>query len=73
MFGNQWDQYLSGVLRAYRNTPHESSRGKPSYLHIGIDWRTPTEAAFLPQTTSEVIDMLDYREKMTISLSWQKN
>ena len=23
--GNQWDRYLSTVLWAYRNTPHESS------------------------------------------------
>ena len=28
-FGNQWDRYLSGVLRAYRNTPHESSAEPP--------------------------------------------
>ena len=67
-FGNQWDQYLSGVLWAYRNTPHESSGEKPSYLLMGIDCRTPTEAAFLPPTVREVIDVSDYREKMTISL-----
>ena len=25
-FGNQWDRYLSGVLWAYRNTPHETTK-----------------------------------------------
>ena len=24
-YGNQWDQYLYGVLYAYCNTPHEST------------------------------------------------
>ena len=51
---------------------HESSGEKPSYLLMGIDCRTPTEAAFLPPTASEVIDVSDYREKMTISLSSAK-
>ena len=46
-FGSQWDRYLSGVLWAYRNTPHESTGEKPSYLLFGIDCRTPTEAAYL--------------------------
>ena len=31
-FGNQWDTYLSGVLWAYRNTPHTSTGEKPSFL-----------------------------------------
>ena len=47
-FGVQWDRYLSGVLWAYRNTPHESTGEKPSFLLFGIDCRTPTEAALLP-------------------------
>ena len=31
-FGKQWDQYLPGLLWAYRNTPHDSTGEKPSYL-----------------------------------------
>ncbi len=46
-FGKQWDRFLSGVLYAYRNTPHESTGEKPSYLLFGTDLRSPTEAAFL--------------------------
>jgi len=31
-FGMQWDTYLHGALWAYRNTPHSSTREKPSFL-----------------------------------------
>ena len=31
-FGAQWDRYLPGVLWAYRNTPHDSTGEKPSFL-----------------------------------------
>ena len=31
-FGVQWDTYLGGVLWAYRNTIHESTGEKPSFL-----------------------------------------
>ena len=31
-FGSQWDQYLSGILFAYRNVPHDSIGEKPSLL-----------------------------------------
>ena len=43
-FGTQWDKYLPGILWAYRNTPHEATGEKPSYLLFGLDCRTPTEA-----------------------------
>ena len=33
----QWDQYLSGVLWAYRNTPHSSTGEKSSILLFGFD------------------------------------
>ena len=53
-YGNQWDQCLPNVLWAYRNTPHESTGEKPSFLLFGWDLRRvrvrvtlPTEAAFL--------------------------
>ena len=68
-FGSQWDRYLSGVLWAYRNTPHESTGEKPSYLLFGIDCRTPTEAAYLPPTPLHPADVSDYREELTLSLS----
>lgn len=39
-FGTQWDKYLSGILWAYRNTPHDSTGEKPSFLLFGIDCRS---------------------------------
>ena len=36
-FGNQWDRYLPGVLWAYRNTPHEATKEKLSYLLFDFD------------------------------------
>lgn len=68
-FWVQWDRLLSGVLWAYRNTPHESTHEKPSYLLFGFDCRTPTEAALLPLTEIEPTDVMDYREELTMSLS----
>ena len=47
-FGMQWDKYLSGVLWAYRNTPHSTTGEKPSFLLFGFDCRSPTEAALFP-------------------------
>ena len=47
-FGNQWDRYLPGLLWAYRNTLHESTGEKPSFLLYGLDSRSPTKAAFIP-------------------------
>ena len=67
--GAQWDQYLSGVLWAYRNTPHSSTGEKPSYLLFGFDCRSPTESALLPAKSLGVTDVSDYREQMVLSLS----
>ena len=36
-FGVQWDTHLSGVLFAYRKTPHSSTGEKPSFLLYGFD------------------------------------
>jgi len=58
-YGNQWDKYLYSVSYAYHNTPHESSGEKPSYLLYGMDCRTPTEAAFVPPTRSNLSDVTD--------------
>ena len=61
-FGMQWDTYLHRVLWAYRNTPHESTGEKPSFLLHGHDCRSPTEAALLP---SSRLDVEDYRKEMS--------
>ena len=68
-FGTQWDQYLPGVLWAYRNTPHESTGEKPSFLMYGIDCRSPTEATFLPTDELQPTDVSDYREELMLSLT----
>ena len=68
-FGVQWDKYLPGVLWAYRNTPDESIGEKPSFLLFGMDCRTPTEAALLPQTQLMPTEVEDYREEVILSLS----
>ena len=68
-FGSQWDRYLPGVLWAYRNTPHEVTGEKPSFLLFGFDLRTPTEAALLPTTPLEPTTVTDYREHVILSLS----
>ena len=67
--GAQWDQYLSRVLWAYRNTPHSSTGEKPSYLLFGFDCCSPTESALLPAKSLGVTDVGDYREQMVLSLS----
>ena len=68
-FGMQWDTYLHGVLWAYRNTPHESTGEKPSFLLYGHDCCSPTEAALLPSSRLEPVDVEDYREEMVVALS----
>ena len=68
-FGGQWDRFLPGVLWAYRNTPHESTREKPSFLLFGMDLRSPTEAALLPLDPVSPCDLDDYREELIVSLS----
>lgn len=68
-FGSQWDQYLHGVLWAYRNTPHESTHEKPSFLLFGVDCRYPTEAALLPPTPVELANVDENREELILSLS----
>ena len=68
-FGAEWDTYLPGVLWAYRNTPHTSTGEKPSYLLFGYDCRSPTEAALLPATSHESVDISNYRKELVVILS----
>ena len=68
-FGVQWDRLLSGVVWAYRNTPHEATQEKPSYLLFGLDCRTPTEAAMLPPSAVQLTEVSTYREELTVSLT----
>ena len=68
-FGKQWDQFLPGVLWAYRNTLHDSTLEKPSFLLFGVDLRSPTEAALLPPRDFEGADLTDYWEELVLSLS----
>jgi len=61
-FSTQLDHYLSGVLWVYRNTPHESTKEKMSYLLFGTDCCTPTETTFLPKEPMEHIDVEEYKK-----------
>ena len=72
-FGTQWDRYLPGVLWAYRNTPHDSTGEKLSFLLLGHDCRTPTEACYLPDTPAQVTSVEDYREELVLSLTSARN
>ena len=64
---------VSGILWAYRNTPHSSTGEKPSYLLFGFDCRFPSEAALLPSTPLNVMDVPDYREELVLTLSNARN
>lgn len=68
-FGKQWDTFLPGVLWAYRNMPHESTKEKPSFLLFGLDCKSPTETALLPPEHPDPVNMEDYREQLIVSLS----
>ena len=68
-FGTQWDTYLPGVLWVYRNTIHEATSEKLSVLLFSIDCWTPTEAALLPSSPLEPVDITDYHRKLILSLS----
>ena len=72
-FRTQWDKYLSGLLWAYRNTPHESTGEKPSCLLFGVNCRTPFESALLPPSSLNPTDVTEYREELALSLSSARN
>ena len=56
----QCDKYLCGVLRAYRNIPHESTQDKLLFLLFRIDHHHPTEAAFMLYTLMDIVVVTDY-------------
>ena len=60
---------LPGVLFTYRNTPHESSGEKPSFLAFGVDPRTPPDSAWMSSAPLLPTDLSDYREQLIGSLS----
>ena len=69
VYGKQWDNYLHGLLWAYRNTPHEATGEKPSFLLYGRDCCYPIEAAFLPSAEVEMADLADYRQELALTLT----
>ena len=54
---------------AYRNTPHETTGEKPYLLVLGMDCRTPSEAALLPPSPVESTAVDTYREELILNLS----
>ena len=65
----QWDTYLPGVLWAYRNSPHDVTGEKPSFLLFGMDLRTPSQAALLPPSPSQRTTVEEYKHGLLVSLS----
>ena len=64
---NQWDKFLPGVL--YRNTHHDSTGEKPSFLLFGVDCRSLSEAAYLKPADTYPVDINDYREELQVSVT----
>ena len=64
------DQSRTGFYLGYSGlieTPHDSTREKPSFLLFGIDSRSPTDAALIPPQDSQATgteDISDYREEL---------
>ena len=62
------DTYLPEIVYAYRNSPHDSTGEKPSFLLFGFDCRLPSEAALLEPVELQPTDVSDYREELVLSL-----
>ena len=52
-----------------RNTPHEATSEKPSFLLFGMDCRTPSQAAYLKPTDLHPTDVDDYRTVMKLAIT----
>ena len=69
-YGVQWDNHLPALLWAYRNTQHDSTGEKPSFLLFGWDCRSPLEASLLPVSdNTQYTTVADYREELVHTLS----
>ena len=68
-YGIHWDKHLPGILWAYRNTPHDTTGEKPSFLLFGWDCKFPSEAALLPPDGAQPMIVADYRQELIESLS----
>ena len=68
-FGAQWDRHLAGLLWAYRNTPHDSTGEKPSFLLFGWDCKSPLESTLLPAEPVQPTTVEDYREELMLTLA----
>ena len=73
-FGCGWDMYLPQLLFAYRTKPHETAGESSFYLLYGRDTKLPTETAFTQPWSPYLIDIEDYRTKLTVGLteSWKQ-
>ena len=71
-YGNQWDRYLARILWAYRNTPHETTGEKPSFLLFGMNC-SPTEAELSPLPNQYETDVMAFRAELMESLSFARN
>ena len=65
----QWDQYLPGLLWAYRNTPHTFTGEEILFLLFGIDCRSTIESSYLPTSKISQTDVSDYCQELMHSLS----
>lgn len=68
-FGAQWDKHLPGLLWAYRNTPHDSTGEKPSFLLFGWDCKSPVQSTLLPVEPVQPATVEDYREELMLTLA----
>ena len=53
-------------------TPHDSTGEKPSFLMLGLDLRSPTEAAYLNPSMGRPNTVEGYKEKFMLSLIGQR-
>lgn len=72
-YGKEWDRYLYGVLWAYRNTPHDSTGEKPSYLLFGRDLRSPVEAELLTPTLTPPTSAEEYKQQLLQTLAHSRH
>lgn len=62
-------KHLSGLLWAYRNTPHDSTSKKPTFFLFGWHCRSSLEAILLPAELVQPVLVQYYHEEHTVTLS----